>query len=94
MTTILVTPDYALIYRLVEEKNGKASLHQCRACDRQAERWVYDYSDDETLYGVRGDGKAVPYSQNLSAFVPLCDWHERKLYRLIKQYTEIVRGKV
>lgn len=85
-------PGYQLIISMIIERYGSANSYECRAnCGHAAERWVFDYSDRDIYYAIV-DGKARPYSNNLSAYVPLCDWHERKLYRLVKQYNELVVG--
>ena len=66
----------------LREHFGKASLHDCSYCGKQAEHWAFIREwcpDDETLMGKTTKGFDAPYSLDPAHYLTMCARHHKMM---------------
>ena len=63
---------YSAVHERLYRARGAANTHICE-CGQPAQQWAYDHSDPDPKFSWRRDLRyEVPYSLDLSRYVPMC----------------------
>lgn len=70
--TIGTNPGWSAIHKRLSRTRGSAKRQTCVDCAEPAAEWSYDGTDPDPLFGLAGNKTPMPYSLDLSRYVPRC----------------------